>query len=69
MVVSALRLVALLVEYGYDLVVRLLWYFPLAPDEGGESVDLQQDGPFLLKSEFQQFRGKPVRPVGFPRNC
>ena len=33
--------------------------------EGGESMELQQDGPILLKSEFQQFRGKPVRPHCF----
>ena len=37
----------------------------LAPDEGGESVELQQDGPVLFKSEFQQFRGKAVRPHCF----
>ena len=45
------------------------WDFPLAPDEGGESVELQQDGLVLLKSELQWFRGKPVRAVGFPLNC
>ena len=65
MVVSTLRLVDLLVEYGNDHVFLLLWDLPLTPDEGGESVELQQDGPVLLKSEFQQFRGKPVRPHCF----
>ena len=60
-VVSALRLVTLFVEYCNDRVFPLLWDFPLAPDEGGESVELQQDGPILLESEFQQFRGKSVR--------
>ena len=60
-VVSALRLVTLFVEYCNDRVFLLLWDFPLAPDEGGESVELQQDGPILLESEFQQFRGKSVR--------
>ena len=54
-VVSALRLVTLFVEYCNDRVFPLLWDFPLAPDEGGESVELQQDGPILLESEFQQF--------------
>ena len=28
-------------------------------------MELQQDGPILLQSEFQQFRGKPVRPHCF----
>ena len=51
-VVSALRLVTLFVEYCNDRVFPLLWDFPLAPDEGGESVELQQDGPILLESEF-----------------
>ena len=51
-VVSAIRLVTLLVEYGNDRVFPLLWDFPLTPDEGGELVELQQDGPILLKSEF-----------------
>ena len=46
-VVSALRLVTLFVEYCNDRVFPLLWDFPLAPDEGGESVELQQDGPIL----------------------
>ena len=51
-VVSALRLVTLFVEYCNDRVFPLLWDFPLAPDEGGESVELQQDGPILLESEY-----------------
>ena len=58
MVVSTLRLVALLVEYGKRRLFPLLRDFPLAPDEGDGSVKLQQDGPVLLKSEFQQFHGK-----------
>ena len=49
-VVSALRLVALLVEYGNNGVFPLLGGFSLVPD-----------GPFLLYSEFQQFHGKAVR--------
>ena len=53
MVVSILRHVALLVEYGNDRVFPLLWDFPLALDGGGKSVELQQDGSVLLKSEFQ----------------
>ena len=52
-------------ECGNDRVFPLLWDFPLAPDEGGESVELQQDGPVLFKSEFQQFRRKPVQPHYF----
>ena len=28
-------------------------------------MELQQDGPILLESEFQQFRGEPVRPHCF----
>ena len=36
-------------EFGNGRVFPLLWDFPLAPDEGGESVGLQQDGPVLLK--------------------
>ena len=44
-VVSALRLIALLVEYGIDHVFPLLWDFSLGPDEGGESAELRQDGP------------------------
>ena len=43
----------------------LLLGFPLAPEEGGKPVELQQDGPVLLKSEFQQFRGKAIRPHCF----
>ena len=52
-------------ESGNDSVLLLLWDFPLAPDEGDKSVELQQDGLVLLKSEFQQFRGKAVRPHYF----
>ena len=52
-------------EYGNDRVFPLLRDFPLAPDEGVESVELQQDESVLLKSEFQQFRGKAVRPHCF----
>ena len=48
-------------EYGNDRIFPLLWDFPLAPDEDGKSMELQQDGPVLLKSEFQQFRGKAIR--------
>ena len=68
-VVSAFCLVAFFVEYGSDRVFSLLWDFslaPNAPNEGGESVELQQDAPVLLKSEFQQFHGKAVRPHCFP---
>ena len=66
-VVSTLRLAIPLLEYCNDRVfpLLLLWDFPLAPDEGGESVELQQDGPDLLMSEFQQFHGKAVRPHCF----
>ena len=63
--VSALRLVALLVEYDNERSFRLLWDFPLAPNEGGESVELEQDGSILLKSDFQQFRGKALWPHCF----
>ena len=52
-VVSALRLVTLLVEYCNDRIFPLLWDFPLAPDEDGKPMELPQDGPVLLKSEFQ----------------
>ena len=45
--VFALRLVALLMEYSNDRVFRLLWDFPLARNEGGELVELQQDGPIF----------------------
>ena len=61
----ACRLLALFVEYGNDHVFPLLWNFPLKPDEGGKPMKLQQDGPVLLKSEFQQFRGKAIRPHRF----
>ena len=59
------RLITLLAEYGNDRVFPLLWDFPLAPDEGGKPAELQQDGPVLLKSEFQQLRGKVIRPHCF----
>ena len=52
-------------EYGSDRTFPLLWDFPLAPDEGGKPMELQQDGPVLVKSEFQQFRGKAIRPHSF----
>ena len=52
-------------ESGNDRVFPLLRDFPFAPDEGGKSVELQQNGPVILKSEFQQFRGKAVRPHFF----
>ena len=42
----------LLVDYGNDCVFSLLWDFPLAPNEGGKLVELQQDGPVLLELEF-----------------
>ena len=42
-------------------VFLLLWDFPLAPDKRGKLVELQQDGPALLKSEFQQLHGKAFR--------
>ena len=64
-VVSALRLVALLVEYGNDRVFLLLWNFSLAPDEGSKPMEFQQDSPVLLKFKFQQFRGKTIRPHCF----
>ena len=38
--------------------------FP-SPDEDYKSVELQQDGPILSKSEVQQFQGKTVRPRCF----
>ena len=60
-VVFALRLVAFLVEHGSGRVFPLLRDFPLAPDESGKPMELRQDGPVLLKSEFQQFRGKAIR--------
>ena len=60
-VVSALRLIALLVEYCSDCIFPLLlWDFPLAPDEEGKPMELPQDGPVLLKYQFQQFCGKAV---------
>ena len=48
-------------EYGNDRVFPLLWDFPLASDKGGKPTELQKDGAVLLKSEFQQFRGKAIR--------
>ena len=63
-VVCSLHLVALLVEYGNDRIFPLLWDFPFPPDEGGKPVELQQNGP-VLKSEFQQFREKAIRPLCF----
>ena len=53
-VVSVLHLVALIMEYSNNHVFPLLWDFHLAPGEGGKSLELQQDGPVLFKSEFQQ---------------
>ena len=63
--VSGLRLVALLVEYGNDRIFLLLWNFPLAPDKGSKPMEFQQDGLVLLKFEFQQFHGKAIRPHCF----
>ena len=40
-VVSALLLVALLVEYNNEHIFPLLGGFSLAPDEGGKSLELQ----------------------------
>ena len=40
-VVSALRVVTFLVEYGSDRVFPLLRDFPLALDEGGKPMELQ----------------------------
>ena len=51
-------------EYGNE-VFLLLWNFPLAPDEGSKPMEFQQDGPVLLKFDFQQFRGKAIRPHCF----
>ena len=64
-VVSTLRLVTFLEEYGNDRIFPLLLDFPLAPDECGELVEFQQDGPGFLKSKFQWFRGKAGRPDCF----
>ena len=63
--VFALRLAALFVEYDIDSSFPLLWDFPLAPNEGGESAELEQDSPILLKSELPQFRGKAIWPHWF----
>ena len=49
---------AFLGEYGNDCIFPLPWDFPLALNGDGKSMELQQDGPVLSKSEFQQFRGK-----------
>ena len=51
-VVSALH-----VENSNDRVVPLLWDFSLAPEESDKSAALQEDGPVLLNSDFQQFHG------------
>ena len=48
-------------EYCNDRIFPLLWDFSLAPDEDGKLMELPQDGPVLLKSEFQQFCGKAIR--------
>ena len=40
-VVSALRILAFIVEYGNYRVFPLLYDVSLAPDEGGKSVELQ----------------------------
>ena len=45
-------------DYGNDRVSPLLWNFPFKPDEGGESVELQQNGPFFFESEVQQLHGE-----------
>ena len=52
-------------EYSNDRVFSLLWDFPLAPDEGGKSAELHQDGAVLFKYEFQQFHVKTIRPSAF----
>ena len=49
-VVSALH-----IENSNDRVVPLLWDFSLASDESDKSAELQEDGPVLLNSDFQQF--------------
>ena len=59
-VVSALRLVAILVEYGNDRVFQLLWDFSLAPDEGGKPMELQQDGPVLVRVLAVPREGHPA---------
>ena len=48
-----------------NLAFPLLWDFPLAPDEGGKPMELQQDGPVLLKSEFSSPAGRPSGPIAF----
>ena len=52
-------------EYGNERVFPLLWDVPFAPDKGDKLVEFQQDGLVLLKSPFQQFRGKAIRPHCF----
>ena len=51
-------------EHCSDRIFAMLWDFPLAPDEDGEPMELPQDGPVLLKSEFQQFYGLRLNQVG-----
>ena len=43
-------------EYGNDRIFPLLWDFPLAPDEDGKSMELQQDGSVLLKCRGEKNR-------------
>ena len=52
-------------EYGNDRVFPLLWDFPLALDEGGESVELQQDGSVLLSPSFSSSAGRSSSPNTF----
>ena len=35
------------------------------PDEGGKLMELQQDGPVLLKSSFSSSAGRPSGPTAF----
>ena len=52
-------------EYGNDRVFPLLWDFPLAPDEGGKPMELQEDGPVLLEAEFSSSTERPSGPTAF----
>ena len=63
----ALRLATFfLVYYGNDRVFPLLWNFPLAPEDSLKFVELQQDGPVMLKTEsFSSFMGRTSGSTAF----
>ena len=51
--------------YGNDSVIALLWEVFLAPDKCCKSVEFQEAGPVLQKSEFSSSMGRPSAHTAF----